>query len=68
MKTKDALTAVGGIRILCSLLNMGRSAVYQWGDEVPEARQDELEVKTLGKLKSDFTLSRNKHAKNDVCP
>ncbi|TQS53656.1 Cro/Cl family transcriptional regulator, partial [Salmonella enterica subsp. enterica serovar Typhimurium] len=31
---------------LCRLLNCTRSAVYQWGEEVPENRQYELEVKT----------------------
>lgn len=62
MKTNHALVAVGGIKELCRLLNCTRSAVYQWGDEIPESRQYELEVKTDKKLKSDYTLNREKDA------
>ncbi|AOO60037.1 Cro/Cl family transcriptional regulator (plasmid) [Raoultella ornithinolytica] len=62
MKTKDALATVGGIGKLCLLLNCTRGAVYQWGEEVPENRQYELEVKTNRKLKSDYTLHRKKDA------
>lgn len=59
MKTNHALVAVGGIKELCRLLNCTRSAVYQWGDEIPESRQYELEVKTNGLLKSDYTLHKD---------
>ncbi|EAB3744534.1 Cro/Cl family transcriptional regulator [Salmonella enterica] len=62
MKTKDVLSVVGGVGRLCRLLNCTRSAVYQWGEEVPENRQYELEVKTDQKLKSDYTLHRKKDA------
>ena len=62
MKTKDALAVVGGIKELCRLLNCHRSAIYQWGSEVPENRQYEIEVKTRRKLKSDYTLNRMNNA------
>ncbi|MBA5234788.1 Cro/Cl family transcriptional regulator [Pectobacterium aroidearum] len=55
MKTKDAITAVGGIKMLCKMLGCSRAAVYQWGPDVPAHRQYELEVKTGGQLQSDYT-------------
>lgn len=64
MKTDDVLRAVGGMRALCSMLNCRRSAVYQWGEIVPEARQYELEVKTGGVLISDYTRSKASVTKN----
>ncbi|WP_313021325.1 Cro/CI family transcriptional regulator [Atlantibacter hermannii] len=62
MKTKEAISAVGGVPNLCRLLECTRAAIYQWGEEVPEARQYELEIKTNGLLKSDYTLHKNKDA------
>ncbi|WP_262242052.1 Cro/CI family transcriptional regulator [Serratia liquefaciens] len=58
MKTKDVIAYIGGMRKLCAFLDCHRSSIYQWGPEVPEHRQYELEVKTRGKLKSDYTLHR----------
>ncbi|NYA15720.1 Cro/CI family transcriptional regulator [Serratia fonticola] len=58
MKTKDVIDHMGGMTKLCALLQCHRSSVYQWGEAVPEPRQYELEVKTGGKLKSDYTLQR----------
>ncbi|TIT91614.1 MAG: Cro/Cl family transcriptional regulator [Mesorhizobium sp.] len=58
MNTKDVVKAVGGMQALCDLLQCGRSSVYQWGALVPESRQYELEVKTDGKLLSDYSISR----------
>ncbi|MFW5407213.1 Cro/CI family transcriptional regulator [Pectobacterium brasiliense] len=60
MKTKDVIEYFGGIKALCRQLELHRSAVYQWGDEVPASRQYELEVKTRGALKSDYTLQQGK--------
>lgn len=62
MKTREAISAVGGVQKLCRLLECTRAAIYQWGEEVPEGRQYELEVKTDGLLKSDYTLHKNKDA------
>lgn len=62
MKTKAVLSALGNVQKVCNLLNCTRSAIYQWGEEVPENRQYELEVKTGGLLKSDFTLLIEKDA------
>lgn len=65
MKTRHAMSVVGGIKGICGLLGCTRAAIYQWGDEVPENRQYELEVKTNGKLKSDYTLHRQQDASRD---
>jgi DNA-binding transcriptional regulator Cro len=66
MKTKDVIAYVGGMRKLCALLNCHRSSIYQWGLDIPEHRQFELEVKTAGKIKSDYTLQRqNARRRND---
>lgn len=62
MKTNEAIATVGGVQKLCRLLNCTRGAIYQWGADVPEARQYELEVKTGGLLKSDYTQHMNKDA------
>lgn len=60
MKTKDAIAACGGINKLCELLGCTRVAIYKWGEDVPMLRQYELEVKTNGGLKSDYTLHKEK--------
>jgi len=62
MKTHEAIATVGGVQQLARLLNCTRVAIYKWGEDVPEARQYELEVKTGGLLKSDYTLHINKDA------
>jgi len=65
MKTRHAMSLVGGIKGLCELLGCTRAAIYQWGENVPENRQYELEVKTNKKLKSDYTLLREQDASHD---
>lgn len=60
MKTSDAIATLGGVQKLARLLNCTRVAIYKWGEDVPETRQYELEVKTGGLLKSDYTLHINK--------
>ncbi|WP_182027531.1 Cro/CI family transcriptional regulator, partial [Vibrio rotiferianus] len=49
---------VGSKAEICRLLQVSASAVTQWGEDVPELRQYQLEVLTNGKLKSDFTKQR----------
>ncbi|HBI7073278.1 TPA: Cro/Cl family transcriptional regulator [Citrobacter freundii] len=62
MKTKEAIAACGGINKLCELLGCTRVAIYKWEEEVPVLRQYELEIKTNGLLKSDYTLHKEKDA------
>lgn len=55
MKTTDAIAYFGSSTALAKALNCNRSSIYQWGEEVPPARQYELEVKTRGALVSDYS-------------
>lgn len=58
MKLNEAIRKVGSKAEICRLLKVSASAVTQWGDDVPELRQYQLEVLTNGKLKSGFTKQR----------
>ena len=45
MKTQDAIRLVGGKpKDLADLLEITPSAISQWGEEVPEAREWQLKV------------------------
>lgn len=59
MKTSDVITYYGSITRAAKALNVSRVSLYKWGEYVPPARQYELEVKTGGKLKSDYTQARD---------
>lgn len=59
MKTADVIAFYGTKAAAARALNVNRLAIYQWGDNVPFARQFEIEVKTGGLLKSDYTLARS---------
>lgn len=53
MKTEQAIEYAGSPKALADLLGITPSAISQWGDEVPPARQIQLEQITDGKLKAD---------------
>lgn len=53
MKTQHAIDLAGSPKELADLLGITPSAVSQWGDEVPPARQLQLQQITKGKLKAD---------------
>lgn len=55
MKTTDVIAHYGSFARAAKALNLSRHSLYQWGDEVPPARQFELEVKTGGALVSDYS-------------
>lgn len=59
MKTADVIAFYGTQIAVARALNCHRHAVYQWGEDVPLSRQYELEVKTGGALKSDYTLAKS---------
>lgn len=44
MKTQDAIRLAGGATALADLLGITVSAVSQWGDDVPQAREWQLRV------------------------
>lgn len=55
MKTSDVIAYYGSLTLAAEALNLSRHSLYQWGEQVPPARQFELQVKTNGKLISDYT-------------
>jgi len=58
MKTADVIAFFGSQTNASKALNCNRWSIYKWGENVPSARQFEIEVKSGGVLKSDFTLAR----------
>lgn len=53
MKKADAVKHYGSPSALAKALGITLQAVGQWGDDVPELRQYQLEKLTGGKLKAD---------------
>lgn len=53
MKTKTAIEYAGSATALADLLDITPSAITQWGEEVPPARQMQLQRLSKGKLKAD---------------
>lgn len=43
MKTQYAIKQAGGIKKLAALLNITTTAIYAWGETVPELRALQLE-------------------------
>lgn len=52
MRTIEAAAFFGSKKKLADALLINPSAVTQWGDLVPEARQYQIQVLTKGKLKA----------------
>jgi len=52
MNTETAIRHFGSVQKLAEALRIHRSAVYQWGDQVPPRRALELEKLTRGRLKA----------------
>jgi DNA-binding transcriptional regulator YdaS (Cro superfamily) len=51
MKTKEAISHFGNKLKLAKALNVSKSAVSQWGEDVPELRAYQIERLTRGALK-----------------
>jgi transcriptional repressor of cell division inhibition gene dicB len=51
MKTKQAISYFGNKLKLAKALNVSKSAISQWGDDVPELRAYQIERLTRGALK-----------------
>lgn len=58
MKKTDVIKFFGSGAKAAKFLDIDRTALYQWGELVPAHRQYELEVKTNGLLKSDYSLKK----------
>lgn len=52
MTRAEAITHFNGIQALARALGISYEAVRQWGEEVPELRQYQLECITRGVLKA----------------
>ena len=65
MNTADVIAFFGTKAAAARALNCSRLAIYQWGESVPFMRQFELEIKTAGALKSDYTLARSAGTPSD---
>jgi DNA-binding transcriptional regulator YdaS (Cro superfamily) len=44
MKTKQAIELAGSVIKLATLLGISRMAIYQWGEDVPQARLWQMKV------------------------
>lgn len=53
MNRADAINHFNGIAPLAKALGITYEAVRQWGEEIPELRQYQLELVTNGQLKAD---------------
>lgn len=62
MKRQKAIDHFGSIPKLASALNITYEAVRQWGEDVPELRQYQLEKITNGALKADDRKSSSSAA------
>ncbi|SDS43247.1 Cro/CI family transcriptional regulator [Pseudomonas prosekii] len=57
MNRADAIKHFKGITPLAKALGITYEAVRQWGDEIPQLRQYQLELLTNGQLKADTKQS-----------
>ncbi|MDT3321932.1 Cro/CI family transcriptional regulator [Shewanella sp. SP1S2-4] len=63
MKTKDAISHFGNKLKLAEALNVTKSAISQWGDDVPELRAYQIERLTGGELRAtELPLMSPEHA------
>lgn len=53
MKLTEAVEYFGSKTALAKAINVGKSAVTLWGDQIPQGRQYQIEILTKGKLKAD---------------
>jgi len=63
MKTKDAISHFGNKLKLAEALSVTKSAISQWGEDVPELRAYQIERLTGGELKvTELPLMSPEHA------
>lgn len=58
MKTINVIRHFGTKALVAEALRTSKQAIGQWGRNVPELRQYQLEIITNGALKSELTLTR----------
>ena len=52
MTLKEAVDHFGSKKALADSLGLVRSTITNWGDEIPDVRQYQIQVITKGKLKA----------------
>lgn len=63
MKTKDAISHFGNKLKLAEALSVTKSAISQWGEDVPELRAYQIERLTGGELRAtELPLMSPEHA------
>ena len=62
MTRDDAIKHFGTVKDLASALGISHQAVYDWGDEIPEGRQWQIQALSKGKLKVDARKGKRKSA------
>lgn len=67
MNTTEAIKHFGSKTKLAAALGIYPSAVTQWGEEVPTARQYQIQVLTKGKLKAS-PAAEVKYARHSFAP
>lgn len=58
MKTDQAVERAGGIKPLAEILGITISAVMQWGEEIPQAREWQLRVMRPEWFRAEATPGR----------
>lgn len=52
MNLQEAIKFFGTKKALAEALDIGRSAISNWGDEIPPQRQYQIQIISKGKLKA----------------
>lgn len=50
MKTQDAINAFGGVKALAEAIKVTRSAVSQWGEDVPTLREPQIRLLLMERI------------------
>lgn len=59
MTRDDAIKHFRTVKALASALGITHQAVYDWGDEIPEGRQWQIQAITKGRLKVSARKPKN---------
>jgi hypothetical protein len=62
MKTAAAVKFFGSVKDLAEKLEISDKAIYQWGEDVPEPRNFQIEVLSGGQLKARDDESQRQEA------
>lgn len=65
MKTQSAIDHYGSATKVAEILGISKAAVSQWGENVPELRALQLEIKSEGALKAK-PITSNDEAKGEA--